>query len=114
MTNAKAIAVLDLVVETAKGICDWTKFIPNKTISEAHKMAVKALEAQEWIPVDKKSHPDTPIRVQVQLDNGWIITAYYEENEWFSVPDFGEPIEDRWIEAWKPMPEPYKVENKEV
>ena len=44
MTNAKAIAVLDLVVETAKGICDWTKFIPNKTISEAHKIAVKALE----------------------------------------------------------------------
>ena len=71
--------------------------------------AMKALEAQEWIPVDKKSHPDTPIRVQVQLDNGWIITAYYDEqeNEWLSVPYCDEPIEDMWIEAWKPLPEPY-------
>lgn len=72
--------------------------------------AMKALEAQEWIPVDKKSHPDTPIRVQVQLDNGWIITAYYDEqeDEWLSVPDCGESIEDMWIEAWRPLPEPYK------
>ena len=78
---------------------------------EALDMAIKALEAQEWIPVDKKSHPDTPIRVQVQLDNGWIITAYYEENEWLSVPDFGEPIEDRWIEAWRPLPEEYREDD---
>ena len=78
---------------------------------EALDMAIKALEAQEWIPVDEKSHPDTPERVQVQLDNGWIITAYYEESEWLSVPDCGKPIEDRWIEAWKPLPEPYKEES---
>lgn len=79
---------------------------------EAMDMAIKALEAQEWIPVDKKSHPDTPIRVQVQLDNGWIITAYYQENEWLSVPDCGEPIEDRWIEAWRPLPEPYREDEE--
>ena len=78
---------------------------------EALDMAIKALEAQEWIPVDKKSHPDTPERVQVQLDNGWIITAYYEENEWLSVPYCDEPIEDRWIEAWKPLPELYREEE---
>ena len=80
---------------------------------EALDMAIKALEAQEWVPVNKKSHPNTPIRVQVQLDNGWIITAYYEENEWLSVPDFSEPIEDRWIEAWRPLPEPYKAGSEE-
>ena len=79
---------------------------------EALDMAVKALEAQEWVPVNKKSHPDTPIRVQVQLDNGWIITAYYEENEWLSVPDFGEPIQDKWIEAWRPLPEEYREDEE--
>lgn len=109
MTNAKAINILANVVETAKG----RSFITDEAISEAFDMAIKALEAQEWIPVDKKSHPDTPIRVQVQLDNGWIITAYYEENEWLSVPDCGEPIEDRWIEAWRPLPELYKAGSEE-
>lgn len=81
---------------------------------EALDMAIKALEVQGWIPVDKKSPPDTPIRVQVQLDNGWIITAYYEENEWLSVPDCDEPIQDRWIEAWRPLPEPYKAESEDT
>ena len=81
---------------------------------EALDMAIKALEVQGWIPVDKKSHPDTPISVQVQLGNGWIITAYYEENEWLSVPDCDEPIQDRWIEAWRPLPEPYKAESEDT
>ena len=62
----------------------------------------------DWIPVTKKAHPDLPIRVQVQMDNGWIITAYYQEGEWLSVPDFGEPIRDKWIEAWRELPEPYE------
>ena len=66
----------------------------------------------DWIPVTKKAHPDTPIRVQVQLDNGWIITAYYlttyyQGGEWLSVPDCGEPLKDEWIEAWRELPEPY-------
>lgn len=84
----------------------------DSELYQAIVMAISALQAQEWIPVDKKSHPDTPIRVQVQLDNGWIITAYYEENEWLSVPDFGEPIEDRWIEAWRPLPESYREDEE--
>ena len=61
----------------------------------------------DWIPVAKKAHPDLPIRVQVQLDNGWIITAYYQEGEWLSVPDCGEPLKDEYIEAWRELPEPY-------
>lgn len=113
MTNAKAIGILELVVGTVKGVCNWALFIPDETISDAYDMAVKALEAQEWIPVDKKPHPDTPVRVQVQLDNGWIITAYYDENEWLSVPDCGEPIEDKRIEAWRPLSESYKEEKNE-
>lgn len=71
----------------------------------------------DWIPVTKKAHPDTPIRVQVQLDNGWIITAYYlttyyQGGEWLSVPDCGEPLKDEWIEAWRELPEPYAERRK--
>ena len=102
MTNAEAIETLRANYPDA---C-------YEQLREAVDKAIKALEAQEWVPVNKKSHPDTPIRVQVQLDNGWIITAYYQENEWLSVPDCGEPIEDRWIEAWRPLPEPYKAESE--
>ena len=108
MTRDEAIRILkynsNVIHKTINGETD-----PNEI--EALDMAIKALEAQEWVPVNKKSHPDTPIRVQVQLDNGWIITAYYEENEWLSVPDFGEPIEDRWIEAWRPLPEEYREDD---
>ena len=108
MTRDEAIRILkynsNVIHKTINGETD-----PNEI--EALDMAIKALEAQEWVPVNKKSHPDTPIRVQVQLDNGWIITAYYEENEWLSVPDCGEPIEDKWIEAWRPLPEEYREED---
>ena len=108
MTRDEAIRILkynsNVIHKTINGETD-----PNEI--EALDMAIKALEAQEWVPVNKKSHPDTPIRVQVQLDNGWIITAYYEENEWLSVPDFGEPIQDKWIEAWRPLPEEYREED---
>lgn len=62
----------------------------------------------DWIPCTKKAHPDTPLRVQVQMDNGWIITAYYQDGEWLSVPDCGEPLLDKWIEAWRELPEPYQ------
>ncbi len=72
------------------------------------QMAIKALEEPQWIPVTKKAHPDLPIRVQVQMNNGWIITAYYQEGEWLSVPDCGEPLLDNWIEAWRDLPEPWR------
>lgn len=64
----------------------------------------------QWIPVTKKAHPDLPIRVQVQIDNGWIITAYYQECEWLSVPDCGEPLQ---VEAWRELPEPYTERREE-
>jgi hypothetical protein len=108
MTNQEAInelqSAIDLIKQDGK---DWfdERDIPIL------EMAIKALKAQDWVSVNKKSHPDTPERVQVQLDNGWIITAYYEENEWLSVPDYGAPIKDRWIEAWRPLPEPYREDG---
>lgn len=67
----------------------------------------------QWIPVTKKAHPDLPIRVQVQISNGWIITAYYQEGEWLSVPDCGEPLQDNWVEAWRELPEAYEESGGE-
>ena len=72
----------------------------------------------DWIPVTKKAHPDLPIRVQVQISNGWIITAYWEDGNWHSVPDWygnGTPIEEDdyiKIEAWRELPEPYTEVGK--
>ena len=65
---------------------------------------------QQWIPCSDHT-PDTPIRVQVQLDNGWIITAYRQEDEWLSVPDCGEALRDEWVVAWMPMPESWRGEE---
>ena len=108
MTNQEAINELQLAIDLIKQ--DGKDWLDERDIPIL-EMAIKALEAQKWVPVDKKSHPDTSERVQVQLGNGWIITAYYEENEWLSVPYCDEPIEDRWVEAWKPLPEPYREKD---
>ena len=63
---------------------------------------------QHWIPCSER-FPETPIRVQVQLDNGWIITAYYDEGEWYDVPGDGEPIDG--VLAWMSLPEPWRGEQ---
>lgn len=43
MTNAEAIGILAIVVETAKGRC----FVTDEAISDAYGMAISALETQE-------------------------------------------------------------------
>ena len=81
---------------------------------EARGNAIKAWNRraeQRWIPVSEKAHPDLPIRVQVQMDNGWIITAYYQDDEWLSVPDCEDAIHDEGIEAWRELPEPWRGEG---
>lgn len=60
---------------------------------------------QRWVPVSERL-PKIPIRVQVQLDNNWIITAYYDESEWYAVPGDDEPIDG--VLAWMPLPELWK------
>ena len=99
-------------------ISDWIShriFVQN--MSDIDRQTILNLPPaqpnNDWVPVTKKAHPDLPIRVQVQMDNGWIITAYYQDGEWLSVPDFGEPIQDKWIEAWRELPELYEERRKE-
>ena len=113
MTREEAIRKLQK--QKAEYLEEWVDF---SGVAEAYDMAIEALSAeaaqpeQRWIPCSERL-PDMPIRVLVQLDNGWIITAYREDNEWLSVPDFGETIKDKWVEAWMPLPEPYREDGGE-
>ena len=92
--------------------------MPHEFVTDAVRALPSAQSEPKWIPVNKKAHPDLPIRVQVQLRNGWIITAYWYEGNWFSVPCWGrigDHIDDDEyykIEAWRELPESYTERNK--
>lgn len=63
-------------------------------------------DAQRWIPCSERL-PDKPIRVQAQLDNWWIVTAYYD-NAWHTVPDIGQELKNDEVIAWMPLPEQWR------
>ena len=76
--------------------------------------------ASQWIPCSERLPKDS-IRKQVQLDNGWIITAYFEEEQWYSIPEIYERQDDLYISleeagynvlAWMPLPAPWEGENR--
>ena len=81
-------------------------------------MAIENLPSAQpephWTPCSEHT-PDTPVRVQVQLKNEWIITAWYEEGDWYSVPMLYDG-DDCWVTlddvvAWMPLPEPWRGEE---
>ena len=115
MTREKAIKILSSYKNSYFGDALHGGVISVSEIIEL----LSAQSENDWIPVTKKAHPDLPIRVQVQMDNGWIITAYWDETDWFSVPDWDEigcPIEEdeyHKIKAWRELPEPYKERREE-
>ena len=86
-------------------IPDYDDGMVFEALSHAIRDIALLPSAQRWIPVTERL-PETPIRVQVQLDNSWIITAYYDEGEWHDVPGDGEPIYG--VLAWMSLPEPWK------
>ena len=87
---------------------------------------VSAQPEQRWIPCSERL-PDSPIRVLIQIDNDWIVTAYYEDGWWWTVPDWDVDVNAdnmyalpiNWngnqyqILAWMPLPEPYKEKEGE-
>lgn len=64
------------------------------------------IEQPQWIPCSERL-PKYPYRVQIQLDNGWIITGYYSEEHWYTVPHCGVFLRSDEVEAWRELPEPY-------
>ena len=59
-----------------------------------------------WIPCSERL-PKYPFRVQIQLDNGWIITGYYSEEHWYTVPHCGGFLRNDEVEAWRELPKSY-------
>lgn len=75
--------------------------------ADAVRMAIKALEEQpHWISCGE-GLPKYPFRVQIQLDNGWIITGYYSEEHWYTVPHSGGFLGNDEVEAWRELPKAY-------
>lgn len=119
MTNNEAIGILEIVVETAKGRC----FVTDEAISDAYAMAIKALEAQEWIPC-KERLPEEDHWLGgsgLQFSDEVLISITHREDEdaWI---DISQTIDGEWelelpryckITAWKPLPEPYREEENE-
>ena len=64
-----------------------------------------------WIPCSERL-PKYPFRVQIQLDNGWIITGYYSEEHWYTVPHCGGFLRNDEVEAWRELPRPYGGESE--
>ena len=78
--------------------------------------AIKALEESRWIPVTEKL-PKPKTYVLVSFSNFSLpIIGRYDENEeggaWFA-GDEDEPLvsQDMFVNAWMPLPKPYKGEN---
>lgn len=63
-----------------------------------------------WIPNTPENVPKDPFGKQIQLANGWIITGWFDGEDWFSVPKigFGLPFDN--VLAWCELPEPYQPE----
>ena len=68
------------------------------------------IDLPHWIPCSERL-PKYPYRVQIQLDNGWIITGYYSEEHWYTVPHCGGFLRNDEVEAWRELPEPYGGES---
>lgn len=84
---------------------------PNAWLDSAVDAVMSLPSAQpQWIPCSERL-PKYPYRVQIQLDNGWIITGYYSEEHWYTVPHCGGFLRNDEVEAWRELPKPYGGES---
>ena len=109
MTNAEAI-------ETLRANYPDACF---EQLREAVDKAIKALEAQDWIPCSKRLpekeglyfvtvHPDYIVPDSMHTDSLYWLDGKW----WFFDYDARAAVWPDPIIAWKPLPEPYQEERK--
>ena len=67
-----------------------------------------------WIPNTKETVPKDPLRKQIQLKNGWIITGWFDGEDWLPVPEVGAGLLFDNVLAWMPLPSPYQPNEDEL
>lgn len=102
--------------EEAKKIIfnQWQAFLEENIdyggISEAYKLAIKALDQDKWIPVSERYPTDTNKCYLVCYEDGCITIEYLyfndDEEPFFSEMELG-------VVAWMSLPEPYKQEAED-
>ena len=96
MTNEEAANVMEKYTEKYCG-----KTI-SKVVSDAHKMAISALERDRWIPVtENPKHDDTYLATLdgeiCGQDEPLTSMCGYFDGKW----------DEESVLAWRPLPEPY-------
>ena len=64
----------------------------EKTIEEIDEFPSVSESHFRYVSADRP--PNDSYRVQVELSNGWVITAYYDKGKWYPIPHnrFNDPI----------------------
>jgi hypothetical protein len=123
MTNAEAIKVLLnewKCIDRNDGIncnrkCESCDLVMDSAVlKDAYNLAIKALEAQEWIPVSKRLPEDSGrylISVLDGIGRRTTVTSYQKRYKaWVMTGRMA-----YWkVLAWKPLPEPYREEDTNV
>jgi hypothetical protein len=117
MTNAEAIRTLKLM----QAQIEWD--YPME-YSAAIDEAIKALEAQEWIPVSERlPEEDHWLGGSGKQFSDNVLTSITNREDEDAWSDISQTIDGEWalelpkhceITAWKPLPEPYEAESEEV
>lgn len=121
MTNQEAInelqSAIDLIKQDGK---DW---LDERDIPII-EMAIKALEAQEWVPCKPDTMPESNDEVlTTYIVNGNRKKRYVETATWYDDYEYGfwsSPLDEYRVKgteveriAWKPLPEPYREDGIE-
>ena len=108
MTNEEAANVMKKYTD------DYCGNTISKIVSDAHKMAISALERDRWIDVTEKlpEKPEIVLVTQVKQVDGEIVRVTRSMMfDGHSFCAYGSTQQGIW--AWRPLPEPYKESEGE-